>query len=190
MISGGTSSSAESLCSTNRCGHALAGKFATNMKHHLKKAHPVVYEEVTVKEQAMVEKKLHSKKPRKSASHYRSQMTIGEAFQRKYDTKSHRCQFITRKLAIFIGSTSVPNSLVENMEFRSLLEAMDPRYPVPGRTLIGKEIDKVLLDMKTNIQAFISKAPKVSLCADIWTKKGMSYSYLGLLIFSHSTIIE
>ena len=87
MISGGTSSLAESLCSTNRCGHALAGKFATNMKHHLKKAHPIVYE-VTVKEQAMVEKKLHSKKSRKSASHYRSQMTIGEAFQQKYDQKS------------------------------------------------------------------------------------------------------
>jgi len=34
--------------------------------------------------------------------------------------------------------------------------------------------------MKTNIQAFISKAPKVSLCADIWTKKGMSSSYLGV----------
>ena len=54
-------------------------------------------------------------------------------------------------MAIFIGSTNVPISLVENMEFQSLLEAIDPRYPVPGRTLIAKEIDKVLFVMKTNI---------------------------------------
>ena len=107
-------------------------------------------------------------------------MTLGESFQQKYDMKSHRRQLITRKLAVFVGCTNFPNSLVENVEFRSLLEAMDPRYPVPGRTLIGKEIDKVLLEMKSNVQGFISQAQKISLCADIWTKKGMSSSYLGV----------
>ena len=49
---------------------------------------------------------------------------------------------------------------------------MDLCYPIPpGRTLIGREIDKVLLNMKTNIQAFISKAPKVSLCVDNYMDK-------------------
>jgi len=58
------------------------------------------------------------------------------------------------------------------MEFRSLLAAMDLCYPIPpGRTLNGREIDKVLLNMKTNIQAFISKAPKVSLCVDNYMDK-------------------
>ena len=183
MIPGDASSSAESPGSDltrNMCGHAIAGKFATNMKNHLKKAHPNVYQEVILKAQAKAKEKLQVKKTKKTTSHDRSQMTIGEAFQRKYDTKSHRCQVITRKMAVFIGSTNVPISLVENVEFRSLLEAIDPCYPVPGRTLIGKEIEKVLLDMNTNIQTFISKAQKISLCADIWIKKGMSSSYLGV----------
>ena len=40
----------------------------------------------------------------------------------------------------------VLNSLVESTEFKSVLEALDPRY-YPGRTLIGKKIDKVLVNM-------------------------------------------
>ena len=66
-------------------------------------------------------------------------MTLCEAIQWKFDTKSARCQQITRKLAIFVGSTNVPNSLVENTEFKSLMETLEPQYPMPSRTLIGKE---------------------------------------------------
>ena len=76
----------------------------------------------------------------------RTQMTLGEAFPRKYDRVGGQYQSIIHKLAVFIGSTNVPNSIVGNAEFRLLLEAIDPQYPVPGRMLIGKEINKVLLD--------------------------------------------
>ena len=162
-----------------RCGHSLAGKFATNMKNHLKKSHPKEYQLVLRKEETMAKEKA-SKKSKTMPKRHDSQMTLGEAFQRKYDPKSQQCQRITRRLAIFVGSSNVPNSLVENREFQSLLEALDPRYPIPGRTLLGREIEKVLFDMKANIRRVLSAAQKVSLCADIWTKKGMTSSYLGV----------
>ena len=158
-----------------RCGHSLTGKFATNMKNHLKKAHPKEYQLVLRKEETMA-KENASKKSKTMPKRHDSQMTLGEAFQRKYDPKSQQCQRITRRLAIFVGSSNVPNSLVENREFQSLLEALDPRYPIPGRTLLGREIEKVLFDMKANIRRVLSAAQKVSLCADIWTKKGMMSS--------------
>ena len=160
-----------------KCGQLLAGKFATNLKYHLKKAHPTVYQDVIAKEESAMARKERAKRPRKAN---RGQLTLGEAFQRKYDTSSHRCQQLTRKLAIFVGATSVPNSIVENVEFRALLETLDPRYPVPSTTLIGKEIDKVLVDMKNKIQDYLCKAQRVSLCTDVWTKKGMTASYLGI----------
>ena len=168
------------------CGHALSGKFATNLKQHLKKAHPPLYLAVLAKEEVIAKERM--KKPKKITGSSRSQLTIGEAFQRKYNVTSYRCQLLTRKLAVFIGSTCVPNSLVESSEFRSLLEALDPRYPVPGRTHIGKEIDKVLVDMRSKIQEYLSKAQKVSLCADVWTKKGMSSSYLGITAHFFSSL--
>ena len=73
----------------------------------------------------------------------RMQMTLSETLQchQKYDNKSQRYQLITRKLAVYVGSTSAPISLVENEEFRSFMITLDPRYPVPSRTLIGREID-------------------------------------------------
>ena len=64
--------------------------------------------------------------------------------------------------------------------FQSLLQALDSCYPIPGRTLIGKEIDKVLIDMKDKIGIFFSQSEKINLCADIWSKKGMTSSYLGI----------
>ena len=169
-----SSTESSSIEEASACGQSLAGKFATNLKSHLKKSHPKEYQQVLSRE-AMTKEKV-AKKPKRQES----QMTLCEAIQRKYDTKSPRCQQITRKLAIFVGSTNVPNSLVENMEFRSLVETLDPRYPMPSRTLISKEIDKVLFDVKANIQIFLSEAQKVSLCSDIWTKKGMTSSYLGI----------
>ena len=42
---------------TNVCGHAISGKFATSMKSHLKKAHPKVFEEVLLKEEALAKLK-------------------------------------------------------------------------------------------------------------------------------------
>ena len=83
-------------------------------------------------------------------------------------------------MAIFVGSCNVPNSLVENEEFRSFVETLDPRYQVPSRVQIGKEIDRVLFDLRGKIQEFLLYAQKISVCTDIWTKKGMTSSYLGI----------
>ena len=93
-------------------------------------------------------------------------------------------------MAIFVCGTNVVNSIVENSIFQSLLEALDPRYPIPGQALIGKEIDKVMLDVKEKIASFLSQSHKVSLRADIWTKKGMSSSYLGITAHFFCGLIE
>ena len=98
----------------------------------------------------------------------------------EYDRGSDRYKIITKKLAVFVGATNMPNSIVENPEFRALLKACDPRYPLPGRAAVGKEINLVLAEVKGKIQNSLSSANKINLCADIWTKKGMSSSYLGV----------
>ena len=79
-----------------------------------------------------------------------------------------------------MGSTNVPNSIVRSPEFCDLLTTADPCYSVPGRTATSKEIDRLLIDMKAKIATSLEDARKVSICADIWTKKGMSSSYLGV----------
>lgn len=102
--------------------------------------------------------------------------------KRKYEKESWQYQTITWRLAVFIASSSVPNSIVENKEFRSLIQMLDLQYQVPSRTLIGVEIEHVLLDLKGKIQSYLVDARKVTIYADVWTKKGMSTSYLGLTV--------
>lgn len=50
--------------------------------------------------------------------------------------------------------TNVPNRLVESLEFRELLQAADPWYPVPGRTALNKELDLVMKELKGKIALF------------------------------------
>ena len=66
------------------------------------------------------------------------QSTKKEAFTKQtlYSKDSHQYKAVTRKLAIFVGSSNV--AIVEHFEFVDLLETLDPRYPVPGEQLLAK----------------------------------------------------
>lgn len=169
------------------CGITIAGKFPTNLKLHVRTAHPAQYWDILAKEEELEQKKEASSKLVRQTK----QLSIAESLKIKtsYDKNSQRYLNLTKHLAIFIGSTSIPNSIVENLEFRSFVKALDCRYPAPGRTLIAKELDKVLVTLKQNINALMSEARKVSLCADIWSKKGLTSSYLGVTAHLFSRII-
>ncbi len=41
-------------------------------------------------------------------------------------------------------------------------------------------MDKLLVDMKAEVLAKMNQARKVAICVDIWSKKGLSASYLGI----------
>ena len=93
--------------------------------------------------------------------HYQS--TLKEAFtiDTLYSKDSHQYKAVTRKLAIFVGSSNVANTIVENYEFVDLLEALDPRYPVPGRTALSKELNCVLIELKAKITTHLESANKM-----------------------------
>ena len=99
---------------------------------------------------------------------------------KQYRKESEKYQSITRKLAIFVGSNNVANSIVESAEFKELVHTLDSRYKVPGRKVLNQEMEKVLIEIKAKASTFIQEAAKVSICADIWSKKGLSASFLGI----------
>ena len=153
------------------------------MKQHLCTAHNPQYQEVLASEREEQKKKTQSSsKVKGKLSASAKQLTVAESFKGKptYPTTSECYLTISRQLAIFIGGTNVPNSIVENEAFKSFVKSLDSRYPVPGRALINKELDKVVIILKQNMQVLMSQARKVALCADIWSKKGLTSSYLGV----------
>ena len=106
------------------CSHGVSGKLHTNLKGHLKKHHPVEYEEVRQNEEKA--KKAAKAKAEISATKAfgpQKQLTMNEALQgkREYDRNSERYKNITERLTVFVGSSNTPNSIVENVEFQQFI---------------------------------------------------------------------
>ena len=140
------------------CGHKIEGKWPTNLRQHLKKAHPDVYSEVSKRDHTEEEKKTKKEAERQKASlKVSQQLTLAQSLQSgcAYDKSNHKYKAITRKLAIFVGTTSVPNSIVENLAFKDLLHTADPRYKVPSRTVVRKELESVYIEMRAKIGCFL-----------------------------------
>ena len=92
-----------------------------------------------------------------------------------------------RKLAVFVGAGNVANRIVDCGEFQEFWQSwILGTYVVPCHTVIDKEVIKVLIDLKGKLSAKIKDASKVSLCVDIWTKRGMTEAFLGITIRSIS----
>ena len=178
-----TSSDSDRLSNPLICGHEIGGKYLTNLKQHLKKAHPGPYADLLKREALEKEERCKQEALKEKASlKVSKQLTLSQSLQSKvkYDKTSDRYTSITRKLASFIGTSNVPNSLVENLEFCDLLNTTDPRYTPPSRTVVRKEIEKIYIEMKAKIGCYLEQSKKVSLSADIWSKKGLTSSYLGV----------
>jgi len=87
------------------CGTEFSGKFPTNLKAHLKKSHPTVFQELVAKE---AEKELAKK--RADAATVTLQPTIAKLLNKSkpYEHGSTRIIKITRKLAILLVLAMLP----------------------------------------------------------------------------------
>ena len=162
---------------------SVAKMLASNLKKHLKNHNPNQFKEL---ENAESESKM-----RKRSHAFTSQTTLHQQIQttQYYSKDSKRQEAITKKLAVFIGATNVPLSLVDREEFRALLSDMDKRYCAPHREKLGQEIDKVYSKLKANISLVLEIA-QVTICADIWSKSGLTASFLGITAhcFTHHNL--
>ena len=107
------------------CNKEFKGKFTSNLKLHLKKEHFEEYkllEEEKKKREQTVKRSGKSKSKRSSSSSL-FQPTLPTIASQKmpYDPHSIKQKSITKKLAVFVGASNVPISLVENAEFQELL---------------------------------------------------------------------
>ena len=97
-----------------------------------------------------------------------------------YSMNSARYCDITRKLAFFVSSCNIANRKVENLNLRDLLSTLDTRCQVPGRSSIHTELNRIMIELMAKICVYIQSASAISICCDIWSKKGLTSSYLGI----------
>jgi len=170
-----------------KCGKTFSGKFSTNLKLHLKSSHQEAYDEVIKKAKQNKEKENEKKSCNRanaacnfSKESNQPQITTLLKRPKSYNSEDPKYKAITKKLSIFLAASSAPISLVEDPTFSSLLTELDSRYSIPSRYMISKKIDELLVDLKGNIMSHMLQARKVNFCTDIWSKKGMTASFIGV----------
>ena len=185
------------------CGIKIAGKYPTNLRKHLEKFHKKEHQDMETKEK---EKKKEEAKKQVSLSLKKNRSptpTIESCLQIKkpYELGSPVYCSLMRKFVTFVATSSSPTSIVENKELRSFLSELNPRFPVPSHNTVDSEMSKLFTELKKRISKRISSSlqegGKIALTIDIWSKKGMSESFLGVtshcflkksLVLFHATL--
>ena len=163
------------------CGKELNGVFASNMKKHLKMHHKEAYQSWEQEENDR--KKGESSMKRKDSVLVAQQMTLEQVLKKNSYPKDSKKQLaITKKLAIFVGATNTPLSMIDSPEFHDFLAEINGQFNIPGRKKLGDEIEKVYAELKHSISDVLHQANRISICCDIWSKQGMTASFLGVTV--------
>lgn len=99
-----------------------------------------------------------------------------------YDKNSKPHIELMRSLSILFASQSLPHLLVECEEFIDFVKLLNPKFKLPNRRSLSSNILKLSNSLKQGILEDLNDVKKLCVVLDIWTKKGLSESYLGVLI--------
>ena len=71
-------------------------------------------------------------------------------------------------------------SITDNKDQQAYVELLDPRHAIPQRKALASDILKLHKQARKLVKAQVQQAvSKPNMTADIWTKPGMTSSYLG-----------
>lgn len=162
------------------------GRNINVLRNHLRSCNPELYDSTVAEDEDNNRRRQEQKvlKALQSASKRPTKKTkkvFNLPDSAKYNLDHSRQKLLDMTVAIFVGASNSPYSIVNNQDFRTMLQAFDPRYRIPGRFRLISLIDKILSVMKVAIQNDMASARKINICADIWSKKGLSSSYLRLM---------
>ena len=98
------------------------------------------------------------------------QQTLHEAVRKTkpFNQESEHYKRITHKLTVFVAASNVANRVVEDEQFRAL------------RTAIERQMNKLLIDLNSKMEAVLQSARKIAITTDVWSKKGLVSSFLGI----------
>ena len=105
-------------------------------------------------------------------------MAILSASKYKLDSKEQQTK--EEAIAKWIGCTGLPVTTVEDEDFVLMMETMDKKLTVPKKTKISNLIEKYYEAESQKFKRRLAAVRKVSIGIDLWTKKGLTASFLAV----------
>ncbi|CAL9689972.1 unnamed protein product [Knipowitschia caucasica] len=156
------------------CGTAICGKNTTNLKRHLQNTHSDIFSKLL----KSTDEGGQPSAKRAKASHQKLAEAILSTTKYKSDAKDQ--QIKEEAIAKWIGRTGLPVTTVEDEDFILLMETFDKKLTVPKKTKISNLIEKHYEDEVNTFKKRLSGVRKVSIGIDLWTKKGLTASFLAI----------
>lgn len=171
----------KSKCKVSNCDKELKGKKSTNLVSHLRSFHKLEYKSFSDNENDRKSKKIKSE----SIANQTSITTFAtkKLSFKKYDKNDPIMKGFMLRLVKLVSTTSIPISLVEKREFRDLIHFLDEKIQLPARNGLVNECLKYFNESKNEIIIKLKNTEAITLGADIWSKKGLSESYLGVTAY-------
>ncbi len=98
----------------------------------------------------------------------------------QHNSPTHK--HLTKLLSICFATNGLPYRLVESLEFKELLLALDKRYLPPNRRALAEEIAALTMNVESEVRQRIDGAFRLNVVCDIWSRKSLTESYLGILV--------
>ena len=130
------------------------------MFQHMEKHHPNEYK--VIRPTPVVCKK---KQPS-------NQLSLKQIIERKqkYPKSSPKHKALTRLVTRFVCSAMLPIHIVDNKDFRQLIENLDCKYDMPGRNHFRYDaIPALYNEVRSEIEKELSEASSFSLTMDAWS---------------------
>lgn len=172
----------KTTCQTQGCKWKCTGKNPTFPKFHLQRNHPEEYKKFEDQ---------RAKKPTSSTSTVSTSSDVGHIVTRPtcdffapsvYKKDNPRQITLDRKMVLAFVANNIPLSVAENAEFRQWIKELNPSFVIPSRGTLSKEYDHYANVLKGVICERLKRAKNILLITDVWSKRGLSESFLGVRI--------
>lgn len=162
------------ISSSKACNESISGKNPTSLLCHLNSKHPILRSELADKKRNWDSRCKASSELRKRGAdesqvrmdqcfpklvtkteskgiylifmHFVIDVTINLCSGSYHDNCSKRMK-LDKLLAVALATTNISYDVVERDEFRELINALDPRYPVPSRRTVCRRVNMIYDEM-------------------------------------------
>ena len=116
------------------------------------------------------------------ASASATQQTITTAFltASKYKMDSKEQLVKEQAIARWIGRTGLPLTTCENEDFIQMMETIEKKLTIPKKTKISNLVETEYEHERDKFKKRLAAARRVSIGLDMWTKKGLTASFLAI----------
>ena len=114
-------------------------------------------------------------------ANFYKQQTLAETYQKYWDEDDIRCKDLNYKIGEMMALDNQPYSMVENLGFVRFMQAVRPKYMMPGRKIFTEKIVPTIYQSALKcIKEMTSEVHFMSLTTDFWSATASGNQFLSL----------